>query len=70
METLLLLVLAVSIVYLGACAFWPFAACRRCSGTAKLKSPTGKAWRPCPRCGGTGRRVRVGRRVYEALSGS
>lgn len=69
MTTLLLLALAALAVYVAACAWWPFAACRRCEGTGKRRSPTGKAWRPCGRCGGNGRRVRAGRHVYEAFRG-
>ncbi len=53
--------------YLTACAVWPFTACRRCHGTATLRSPTGRAWRPCPRCHGTGRRTRTGRRAWDTL---
>lgn len=65
MTTLLLLALAALAVYVAACAWWPFAACRRCEGTGKRRSPAGKAWRPCGRCGGTGRRVRGGRHVWD-----
>lgn len=70
MGTLILLTLGVVAVYVAACAFWPFAACRRCSGTGKRRSPSGKAWRPCGRCTGTGRQVRVGRRVAELFRSS
>ncbi|GAA4554371.1 hypothetical protein [Pseudonocardia xishanensis] len=68
MTTLILLALGVLIVYVAACAWWPYAACRRCSGSGKRRSPTGKAWRPCWRCEGTGRRVRFGRRIYELFA--
>lgn len=61
-----LLVLAAG--YAASCAWWPFVACRRCSGTAKLRSPFGRAFRPCPRCKGTGRRLRLGRRLHNAVS--
>lgn len=69
MTTLILLTLGALTIYTAACAFWPYMACRRCKGAGKRRSPSGKAWRPCPRCVGTGRRVRLGRRVYEALRG-
>lgn len=69
MDTLVLLALTAAAGYVVACAIWPFAACRWCSGTGKRRSPTGKAWRPCGRCGGKGRRVRLGRRIFEALRG-
>jgi hypothetical protein len=61
-----LLILAAG--YIGACTFWPFAACRRCNGSGKARSPSGKAWRPCRRCNGTGARVRAGRKAWTALS--
>ena len=56
--------------YLFMCAAFPFGNCRRCKGTGKLYSRIfTKAFRLCPRCAGTGRRVRIGRRVYEYLRG-
>ena len=64
---LLLLALGALVIYVGACAFWPFTAHRWCRGTGKLRSPSGKAWRPCRGCGGTGRKIRVGRHVYELI---
>lgn len=43
---------------------WPRAKCRKCKGTGKFRSPTGKAWRRCPRCKGSQDRRRLGRRIY------
>jgi hypothetical protein len=55
--------------YLGvACRWWPYTACRRCSGAGKLRSPSGRAWRACPRCKGTGARLRTGRRLLNRWS--
>jgi hypothetical protein len=68
MTILVLLALAVALGYGAACAFWPFRAFPRCSGTGKRRSPGGKAWRRCGRCSGTGRRVRLGWRVYEVFT--
>ncbi len=50
--------------YALACAVWPFTAHGRCSGTGKLRSPGGKAWRRCPGCRGTGTKLRIGRRLF------
>lgn len=50
--TLLLAGGAVALAYVTACWLWPYAACSRCSGAGKRRSPSGKAWRPCRRCGG------------------
>lgn len=60
---LALAVLAALTVYAAACRWWPYAACRRCSGEGKLRSPSGRAWRKCPRCKGSGARLRIGRRI-------
>lgn len=70
METLLVIALLITISYVIACSIWPFTAHRWCGGTGKRRSPSGKAWRPCGGCGGTGRRVRIGRRVYGMLTHS
>lgn len=53
--------------YVGACAWWPFAACRRCKGQGRFMSPGGKYWRPCRRCKGAGTRTRTGRRIWVAI---
>lgn len=69
MDTLLVLALLIIVGYVIACVVWPFAACRRCSGTGKRRSPSGRAWRPCGRCGGNGARVRWGRLLFELARG-
>jgi hypothetical protein len=52
--------------YTLMCLIFPFGHCRRCKGLGKLYSPfSHKVFRLCPRCDGTGRRVRIGRRIYE-----
>jgi hypothetical protein len=66
-ETTILLtaaVLAAGFAYALTCRIWPYAACRRCGGAGKLRSPFGDAWRRCPRCKATGARLRLGRRVW------
>jgi hypothetical protein len=56
----------VTLCYVAMCAAWPFGACRRCDGGGKLRNPLARRMsRLCPRCDGTGRRVRIGRRIYE-----
>lgn len=62
---LALILLLMVAGYVAACAIWPFAGCRRCSGSGRRRSPSGHAWRDCRRCHGTGRRVRAGRRLYD-----
>ncbi len=63
-----LIVLVFAAGYVLACALWPFAACRWCEG-GKKRSPTGRAWRPCGHCKGTGTRIRLGRQLWGAARG-
>lgn len=63
-NTLLVLGLAgATCWYAVACLIWPYASCGRCEGGGKLRSPSGRTWRACPRCAGTGRRLRIGRHM-------
>jgi DnaJ-class molecular chaperone len=50
--------------YLLGCRIWSYAACRKCEGAARFKTSSGKAWRLCPRCDGSGRRTRLGRKIW------
>jgi hypothetical protein len=67
MDTLTVLVLFLAAGYVLACVIFPYAACRWCGGSGKHPSPSGKAWRVCRRCKGRALRVRLGRRVFDAL---
>lgn len=61
--------LALIIFTLGyglSCAIWPFKPCRRCHGVGKLRSPFLPALRYCPHCRGTGLRLRLGRKAWNA----
>lgn len=49
---------------------WPIRTCGRCDGSGKTRSPSGRHWRPCKRCSGSGGRVRLGRRVLDGLGRS
>jgi hypothetical protein len=55
--------LAVALVYAIACALWPFANCWWCGGDGKTRSPSGRSWRRCRHCKGTGHRLRIGRAI-------
>ncbi|CNE52297.1 Uncharacterised protein [Mycobacterium tuberculosis] len=55
--------------YLLHCVIWPYRACRKCQGAGRFRSPSGKAWRYCNRCGGKGAQLRTGRRVWTHLKG-
>jgi DnaJ-class molecular chaperone len=69
MTSLILLGLVWIAGYVVVAAIWPYAACRRCKGSGKSRSPFGVGWRDCPRCSGRGRRVKLARRVYESARG-
>ena len=63
-----LALIVVTLGDLGWCWLVPFGPCRRCTGTGSLRNPIlRRTFRDCPRCDGTGRRVRLGRRVVEYL---
>ena len=70
MDVLIIGALGALVLYVAACAMWPFMNCRRCTGTGKRRSPGGRAWRACGRCEGTGTRVRLGRWLFEAFRSS
>ncbi len=51
--------------YVFLCYALPFREHRRCRGTGRIPYPFGlSGWRFCPRCGGTGLRLRLGRRLW------
>jgi hypothetical protein len=52
------------VCYVAACIIWPYAKCLKCKGTGQHRSPFGGGWRECRRCGGSKRRLRIGRRTY------
>jgi hypothetical protein len=64
---LALTVTALAAGYLLTCWLWPFGNCRRCHGTGKSRAPLGRAFRHCPRCDGSGYRIRAGRHVITQL---
>lgn len=69
---IVILIVAGSIAAAGyavACWIWPFANCPRCHGSGKHRSPSGRAFRRCRRCKGTGARLRTGRRVANYFQG-
>ena len=62
-------ILGYSAFYIINCAIFPFGRCRRprCENGRIYSRFSRKVFRECPRCEGTGKRVRVGRRIYEYL---
>lgn len=66
---LILCGLFIAAVAAFAVVRWPLTACRRCKGRGRLYEPqtAERFWRKCPRCDGTGTRLRLGRRVVDLL---
>lgn len=56
----------ITLGYFASCAFWPFKACRGCDGFGYIRGPFGGI-RLCGYCDGTGLRLRLGRRVWNAF---
>lgn len=57
----------VTLGYLGLCLAWPYRACRRCGGWGQHHGPF-RGIRPCGHCDGTGIRLRLGRRLWNATT--
>lgn len=57
-----------AIIYAAACRIWPYASCGNCEGKGKFRSPSGKHWRNCRRCKGSGRKIRFGAWLMGRLS--
>ncbi|WP_246835432.1 hypothetical protein, partial [Micromonospora sp. MH33] len=62
-----LTILGYAAFYLIKCYAVPFGPCRRCKGKGERRGLILRLKRECSRCGGTGKRVRVGRRVIERV---
>ena len=50
--------------YAFACWRWPFRSCPKCKGLGRIHAPSGKTFRMCKWCGGSARRLRAARRIY------
>lgn len=58
-------------VYAALCWAFPFAPCRRCHGVGRIRARAGlfgHSVRDCRWCRGSGRRLRLGRRLWNALA--
>lgn len=58
--------LVVVVGYGVSCWLWPMTTCsrERCEGGRIYREPDRRVWRDCRRCKGSGKRIRVGRRVF------
>jgi hypothetical protein len=55
--------LAMTLSYSLCCLIWPYRTCRHCGGFGLLT-----VTRLCRHCDGTGLRLRLGRRIWNALT--
>lgn len=63
-----LIIAAAAIGYLVHLYAWPFKPCGRCHGSARNRGSSRRAFGSCKRCGGTGRRQRIGsRQLHRAV---
>lgn len=61
-----LIAAGVAVYYVSSCIFWPYADCWFCTRGRKV-AWWGGGFRPCGWCGGSGRRLRVGRWLFNTL---
>jgi DnaJ-class molecular chaperone len=60
-----LVVILIGVGYYYSLQLNPWVVCRKCHGTPRLKGLVFKhAQRICPRCGGSGQTLRLGRRLF------
>lgn len=59
MGELVLVGLVFLVLWLLSSLIWPYTQCRQCHGERRFRSPSGKHWRECPVCGGSGKRRRL-----------
>lgn len=62
------LLLGITLCYVGVCASSPFGNCRKCRGMGHAiktdRKGRMKRGKDCRRCNATGKRIRVGRHLY------
>lgn len=62
---LALILLGTAVWQVWLCVHYPYEPCPRCKGGGRKTQPgNSKRWRDCRKCGGTGRRLRLGRRLF------
>lgn len=55
--------------YAASCAWWPHGKCWCCGGAGRHFRGDGRVFRDCRVCRGSGRRLRMGRRVWNKRKG-
>ncbi|MEU8854209.1 hypothetical protein ACIQJ8_27980 [Streptomyces globisporus] len=66
------LLLLITLSYSGLCAVSPFGDCRKCRGwgfaTKTDRKGRAKRGKDCRRCKATGKRIRIGRHLYNVAA--
>ncbi|WP_103517781.1 hypothetical protein [Streptomyces sp. SM10] len=66
------LLLFITLSYSGLCAVSPFGACRKCRGwgfaTKTDRKGRAKRGKDCRRCKATGKRIRIGRHLFNVAA--
>lgn len=60
--------IAAVFIYVLLCWILPFGRCRACSGIGNRRTLLLRRVTSCRRCKGTGLRLRIGRRLYNAVA--
>ena len=53
-------------LWVMSCRAYPYTACPKCDALGRVKDPSGRNWRTCAHCGGTGQRLRPGAHLFGA----
>jgi hypothetical protein len=57
--------------YYFSCRFWPYGPCFGCVGHGgRNRGSNSRRWGTCKRCRGTGRRIRLGARLWHTVERS
>jgi hypothetical protein len=64
----ILLITGVIALRLAYCWFFPYTACGRCEG-GKHRDASRENWRNCRKCKGSGKKIRLTRRIIGPTSG-
>lgn len=70
--TLTMFIIVGALAYLIHCAIWPYKPCRSCHGRKRhmaftLSDEPAEAYRHCQWCGGSGERLRLGKRALNRV---
>jgi hypothetical protein len=57
----------LGLIYVVECWWFPFGRCWCCSGAGRHSRKDGRVWRDCRVCRGSGKRMRLGRRLFNAI---